>query len=173
MRAENFVDRVKVWWASYLFQGTPSFILWCTDAAKWAPHPHPTQQHVSDAAAHASVLHLIFFFFFLRIRADSAPIRANSASIRTDSGRFPPIRPKSSRIGWIRSYRPAAKTDQNRPKSALNHAGTAKIGFEWGPNILNLSFLNFILNICYFFCIFFFVLCFLPSSFFVLWTKDI
>ena len=24
---ENFVDKVKVWWASYLFQGNPSFIL--------------------------------------------------------------------------------------------------------------------------------------------------
>ncbi|KAL4606706.1 hypothetical protein ACB092_09G122900 [Castanea dentata] len=27
LKAENFVDKVKVWWASYLFQGTPSFIL--------------------------------------------------------------------------------------------------------------------------------------------------
>ena len=27
LRGENFVDKVKAWWASYLFQGTPSFIL--------------------------------------------------------------------------------------------------------------------------------------------------
>ena len=27
LRVENFVDKVKKWWASYLFQGTPSFIL--------------------------------------------------------------------------------------------------------------------------------------------------
>nr|XP_023874649.1 uncharacterized protein LOC111987174 [Quercus suber] len=27
LRAKNFVDKVKAWWASYLFQGTPSFIL--------------------------------------------------------------------------------------------------------------------------------------------------
>ena len=27
LRAGNFVDKVKAWWASYLFQGTPSFIL--------------------------------------------------------------------------------------------------------------------------------------------------
>ena len=27
LRAENVVDKVKAWWASYLFQGTPSFIL--------------------------------------------------------------------------------------------------------------------------------------------------
>ena len=85
----------------------------------------------------------------------------------------------SAKIGL---YWPAAKiveTDQNgrnRPKSALNHAGTAEISSEWGPNILNLSFLNFILNICCFFCVcvcVFFFLCFLPSSFFVLWIKDI
>ena len=27
LRVENFVDKVKAWWASYLFQRTPSFIL--------------------------------------------------------------------------------------------------------------------------------------------------
>ena len=27
LRVENFVDKVKTWWASSLFQGTPSFIL--------------------------------------------------------------------------------------------------------------------------------------------------
>ena len=27
LRAENFVNKVKAWWAFYLFQGTPSFIL--------------------------------------------------------------------------------------------------------------------------------------------------
>ena len=27
LRVDNFVDKVKNWWASYLFQGTPSFIL--------------------------------------------------------------------------------------------------------------------------------------------------
>ena len=27
LRVENFVDKVKAWWASYLFQGNPSFIL--------------------------------------------------------------------------------------------------------------------------------------------------
>ena len=27
LRVDNFVDKVKKWWASYLFQGTPSFIL--------------------------------------------------------------------------------------------------------------------------------------------------
>jgi len=27
LRVDNFVDKVKEWWASYLFHGTPSFIL--------------------------------------------------------------------------------------------------------------------------------------------------
>ena len=27
LRVDNFVDKVKAWWASYLFHGTPSFIL--------------------------------------------------------------------------------------------------------------------------------------------------
>ena len=27
LRVDNFVDKVKEWWASYLFYGTPSFIL--------------------------------------------------------------------------------------------------------------------------------------------------
>ena len=27
LRVENYVDKVKAWWASYLFQGNPSFIL--------------------------------------------------------------------------------------------------------------------------------------------------
>ena len=27
LRVENFADKVKAWWASYLFQGTLSFIL--------------------------------------------------------------------------------------------------------------------------------------------------
>lgn len=27
LRVENYVDKVKAWWASYLFQGNPKFIL--------------------------------------------------------------------------------------------------------------------------------------------------
>ena len=124
-----------------------------------------TRRRASDTAACTSVLHLSFkkknFFFY-----GFAPTRLRFVLIPAELGR----------IGRIGSYRPVAEIDrnsQNGPTSALNHARTAEIGFEWGPNILNLSFLFFILNICYFFCIFFFVLCFLPSSFFVLWTKDI
>ena len=27
MGAEEFMDKMKVWWASYMFQGSPSYIL--------------------------------------------------------------------------------------------------------------------------------------------------
>ena len=100
-----------------------------------------------------------FFFFFLDLRRPSS-ICVDSASICTEPGKFSQNQAVSAelgRIGWPSKW----------PKLALNHARTAKIGFKWDPNILNLSFLNFILNIC---C-FFFVLCLLPSSFFVLWIK--
>ena len=97
-----------------------------------------------------------FFFFFFEIHANSAPIHTDSARIR------------SYQLNWI-----VSASGRDWPKQPKN----AEIGFEWGPNILNLSFLNFILNICCFFCVFFFVLCFVlcfsPSSFFVLWTKAI
>ena len=111
------------------------------------------------------------FFFFSRIHADStwfALTRLRFASNRADSARIKPYQP--NRVVWA-SDRNISKL----PKSALNHAKTTEISFKWGPNILNLSFFNFILNICCFFCVFFFVLyfvlCFLPSSFFVLWIK--
>ena len=105
---------------------------------------------------------LFAFFFFLN---GFAPTQLQ----------FTPIPAKSVYSARIRSYRLnriVSVGSRNWPKwskSALNHAETAEINFEWGSNILNLSFLNFILNICCFFC----VLCFLPSSFFVVWTKDI
>ena len=36
LRVDNFVDKVKTWWASYLFQGTPSLILTKKlDLKKW------------------------------------------------------------------------------------------------------------------------------------------
>ena len=109
-----------------------------------------------------------FFFFFF---TDSWQL----GLIRTDSAWFAPtrllvslIRAKLGRFGENQAISADDWNGRNKPKSALNHFGIAKIGFEWGPNIPNLSFLNFILNICCFFCVFFFVLCFLPSSFFVL-----
>ena len=107
-----------------------------------------------DAAS--DVLHLSSFFFFSQICADLAW--------------FAPNRVDSARIGLYHPNWFILAGNRNRPKSNLNHAEIAEIGFEWGPNILNLSFLNFILNICFFFWV---LLCFLLSSFFVLWTKAI
>lgn len=144
---------------------TMHLLLWSIDMVGRVPHQSPTWLDAGCGVRHGclcvSALFEVFFFF--------SWIHVDSASIRVESGR----------IGWIGSYQPATKmaeTDQNgqnRSKSALNHAKTAEIGFEWDPNILNLSFLNFIMNICYFFCVFFFVLYSLPSSFFVLWIKAI
>ena len=105
---------------------------------------------------------LSFFFFFHGF----ASTRLNSRRLNFYSHRFTPNRDDSGKIKPNRVISAGDWNGRNRPKSALNHAGTAEIGFEWGPNILNLSFLNFIMNICCFFCVFFFVLCFLPSSFF-------
>ena len=78
--------------------------------------------HGKMGAAPASDAALVprLSFFFLQVRANSAPICANSASIHDDLAR-------------IGSYWPVAETDQNgqnRPKLALNHAGIAEIGFE-------------------------------------------
>ena len=115
----------------------------------------PTWGAASDMAARASVLRLSFFFFFF-FSLDSCRLGFNwrwFALNRANSARIGPYR-----LNWV--VLTGDQNGHNRPKSALNHAGTAKISFEWDPNILNLSFLNFILNICCFFCVFFFVLCF-------------
>ena len=106
----------------------------------------PTRGAASDMVARVSMLRLSFFFFlgFMPTRLRLAPNRVNSA-----------------RIKLYRLHRVVSTSNQNghnRPKTALNHARIVKISFEWGLNILNLSFLNFILNICCFFCVFFFVL---------------
>ena len=141
-----------------------------TDTARKLPHWSLMRPNVGCGIWRGCPLRLSFFFFFVFFIPDSLQL----GLIHTNFHQTWPICPESGHIGQIGSYRPATKmveTNRNRPKSVLNHAGIAKIGFEWGPNILNLSFLNFILNICCFFCVFFFVLCLLPSSFFVLWIK--
>ena len=129
----------------------------------------------SDAAARASVRHLSFFFFFFFFygfaptRLDScwlSLIRAEPGILGLDSCQFAPNWADSTKIEPNQPNQVVSAS--NRNKSALNHAGITKIGFEWGPNILNLSFLNFIMNIRCFFCVFFFVLCFVFLAFFFL-----
>ena len=118
----------------------------------------PTQGAASDVIACTSMPCLSFFFFSDSHRLNS--IRVDLASIHADS----------ARSGPYQSNRVISADDRNRLKLALNHAEIAEIGFEWVPNILNLSFINFILNICCFFCVFFFVFvfCFVFLAFFFL-----
>ena len=96
------------------------------------------------------------FFFFHRF-----------TSTQLDSRRFALNWEDSAKIMPYWPNRVVLAGNRKKPKSTLNHAGIAKIGFEWGQNILNMPFLNFILNSSCFFC----VLCFLPSYFFALWIK--
>ena len=111
-----------------------------TDVAPEVPHPCLTRDAASDAVAYVS--DHVCFFFFSRIRADSAqfaPMRLDSCRIGFDSCQTELIQPKSGRIGHIGSYRPkantadtietgrkTAETCQKRPKSALNMVGKAE-----------------------------------------------
>ena len=65
----------------------------------------------SDAAAHALVPNLRFFFFFHIF----APTWLDSHRLSFDSHQTGPIRPESGRIGRIRSYRLATETGRNQP----------------------------------------------------------
>ena len=87
------------------------------------------------------------------------------ASIHAKLGRFCQNRAVSIELGRIGQWPKRTQNDRNRLKSALNHVRTNAIGFEWGANILNLSFLNFIMNICCFFCVLFCVSCIFLSLF--------
>ena len=104
-----------------------------TDAAPEVPHPRPMR----DAVARALDRVCVFFFFFSRIRADSArfaPMRLDSCRIGFDSRRTGLIRPKSGCIGHIGSYRPAADTAE----IGRNTPETAEIGLEYGRKSRNL-----------------------------------
>ena len=135
--------------------------LWGTDAARRVPHRSPTWPN-ARCSVRRDCLHIDamseLFFFSDSHRLNS--IRVDLASIHADS----------ARSGPYQSNRVISADDRNRLKLALNHAEIAEIGFEWVPNILNLSFINFILNICCFFCVFFFVFvfCFVFLAFFFL-----
>ena len=88
-----------------------SFVLKSMDVVGRIPHPNPTQP---DAVARVSVPCLSFFF----------------SRIRTNSTRFTPNRADSAIIGPYRPYRVISTDDRNgrnRPKSALNLAGTAAV----------------------------------------------
>ena len=111
-----------------------------TDAAPKVPQLRPTRDAASDVVTRLSDrAYIFFFFFFCRIRADSArfvPMRLDSCRIGFDSRQTGLIRPKSSHIGHIGSYRLAADTAETgrkmaeirrkRSKSALNMAGKSE-----------------------------------------------
>ena len=86
---------------------------------------------VYDAVA-CALDRVCFFFFFSRIRIDSARfalMQLDSCQIGFNSRRTGLIRPKSGRIGHIGSYRPAtdtAKICRKRPKLTLNMVGKAE-----------------------------------------------
>ena len=90
----------------------------------------------SDAVARVSD-RVCVFFFFSRICADSAwfaPMRLNSCRIGFDLCRTGLIRPKSGRIGHIRSYRLAADTAE----IGRNMPEMVEIDLEYGRKIWNL-----------------------------------
>ena len=88
-----------------------------TDAARRVPHPSPTRP---NAVTRASVLCLSFFFFFFpRIRADSA-------SIRTEPGWFGQNRAVSAILGRISRRLKQAEigleSSRNSRNSHLRHS---------------------------------------------------
>ena len=66
-----------------------------------------------DAVARVSVPHLSYFLLFFFFHG-FAPTRFRFASIRAEQGRF----------GQYRGVSAGNRNGRNRPKSALNHAGT-------------------------------------------------
>ena len=113
--------------------------------------------HLTRLLAHWCRVWAFFFFTYSRWLGS---ICANLASICAEPGWFgqnQAVLAESSCFG----QRP------KRPKQA-EISLESEIGFEWGPNNLNLSFLNFILNIfllllCFMFFAFFF-LCFVNQG---------
>ena len=129
-----------------------------TNAAKRVPHLHPTWPHVGCGiwcgCLRVGATSEFFFFFFSSDSHRLGLIRAVVARFMPNRLRFALNRPESGCIGHIGSYRPATdtvETSRKRPKQA-------KIGIESGWKSRN-SHLRSI------------VMCFLPSSFFVLWIK--
>ena len=101
-----------------LLQRIPN--LGSTNRAGRVLHWSPMRGAATDAATRALVLRLSWLRFastWLQLGSDLHRLGSDSRQLDSD-------------LAKIRAYRPTAKTDRNRPKSALNHARTAKIGFE-------------------------------------------
>ena len=84
----------------------------------------------------------------------------------SNSGWFPLNRANSAKIGWYRPNWIVLAGGRNKLKLALNHAGTAEISFEWGPNILTQFYFEYLLLLlCFLFGSVFCVSCLLLSLF--------
>ena len=126
-----------------------------TNAARRVPHLRPTRAHVGCGIWCGCLrVGATSEFFFSSDSHRLSLIRAVVARFMPNRLRFALNRLESGCIGHIGSYRPATdtvETSRKRPKQA-------KIGIESGWKSRN-SHLRSI------------VMCFLPSSFFVLWIK--
>ena len=124
-----------------------------TDAAGRVLHPSPMRPDaghgVQRNCLHDGTASELFFFFFFFLGL--APTRLNSHRFGFNLCRTGLIRPELGRIGHIGLYQPVTKTNRN----GRNKPKQAEIGLESSWNSRN-SHLKGIL------------MCFLPSSFFVL-----
>ena len=109
----------------------------------------------------------VWAFFFSHIRVDSArfaPTWLLFALSRADLARI--------KLYWLNRVVSADdRNGRNRPKSILNHAEIAEIGFELGPNpksILHQFYSEYLLLfLCFLFCfvfVAFFFLCFMNQG---------
>ena len=102
------------------------------DAAPEVPHPRPTRR---DAVARVSDRVWVFFFSSDSRRCSS--IRAESASIRAESGWFGQNRAVSA-ISGVSAGGRYCRYGRNRPENGRNRPETAEIGLEYGWKIRNL-----------------------------------
>ena len=125
---------------------TLNYHLESTDAALEVPHRRPMRldagRGVWRGCSRVGPRLCFFFFFFLGFaptQLDSCRIGFDSCRIGFNSCRTRRIRPKSSRIGHIGSYRPTAdtaKVGRKRPK----HAGNGRNRSWIWPEKLKLAF---------------------------------
>ena len=108
-----------------------------TDVAPKVPHLRPTWDAASNAIARTSI-RVCVFFFFSRIRVDSARFVPNQLRFAPNRLWFAPNRADSAKIGSYRQYRVISAGSRNRPKNGRNMPETVEIGLEYGWKSRNL-----------------------------------